>query len=132
MSHVTKDVSFEDFDPNNVEHLAVWAVYGGGRFKTYASRGPALNGFTSWTKAKLYKGEQGKWIEVAVKDLDAKHNTCDHCHKAHVKESYAHSYSWSWTRAAWNWARVGGMRSKIADPLRLLFLCHGCKQALGL
>jgi hypothetical protein len=129
-----KTITFEEFDPNNAEHISVWAVYAGGRFKTYASRGPALTGFANWTKEKLFEDVDGKWVLRALKNEAVKNDTCDHCGKQGVKESYTQDYyeRYRWLQSAFCWQRVNGPRSKISDPLTLMFLCLHCKRQLGL
>ena len=125
---MAKQISFEDFDPNEMGHLKVWAVYSGGtRFKVYSSRGPALNGFMSWTSAKLYEAAGGRWIERAVKNGV---RDCDNCHRPSKDLSYSTRDGQARWHKAWCWRRDGA--AKITNPPELLCLCYDCKRDLGL
>jgi hypothetical protein len=112
-------IAFEDFDPNDInQEWTLWAVYANGRFATYTSRGPALNGFMCRGQAKLYEYVPGQgWVERVVKDGD---RPCDMCGDPDVRADWNEPYVWK---------REG---SKIASPPELLSLCPACRKATGL
>jgi hypothetical protein len=109
-------VQFADFDPNNFdEGLPLWAIYDGHRFRTYVSRGPAINAMLHAYRAKLYERVGARWQERAVKDGQPRPDKCDIC-----KQDAAYS--------GWIFDRLHG---KLVEPLRLLYCCSTCKSSVS-
>jgi hypothetical protein len=117
----------------------MWGVYESFQFKTYTTRGPALNAVdirSKYSGAKLYEMVNGKWVERAVKQPIKSHPpSCDHCggptmdypaYYNYVRSMYElDTTSLQENCGSYQWLRHG---SKIASPPQLLFLCRGCAE----
>lgn len=130
--------TFLDFDPNKPGTQEVWAVYGGGRFKTYASRGPALNSVRAYGRSKLYcyNPKQGKWDLIAVLDGNNKPERCEFC----AVDLMQYRTRWDYTQrksveardqpkvstGQFVWVKE---RGKIPDPPVLKCLCDSCARS---
>lgn len=138
--HTNSD-PFYDFDPNNrtdpkAPVYGLWGGYGS-TMKTYSARGPMLNACATGRyshRFRLFKlNGAGQWDEIAVKDTDAKNDTCDVCGGL-VKDSWNRGqypfYGWQRIGYAWDWDRYPN--GKVKDVLRLLFRCKGCKISGGI
>lgn len=118
-SHNIGSVPFEDFDPNTFEDDSpMWAVYKDGRFKAYATRGPALNAFLNGARCKLYERRDGRWFEWAVKDNYNRPDKCVVCTEDVSNVVYGGSFVFD---------RRGG---KLLEPLVLLYCCSKCKSGV--
>lgn len=131
MSTKNPEVTFENFDPNGMDST-LWGLYeGGNTFRTFSKRGSVLNAAARCRRFKLYQLKPEGWVLAACQDTTTK-DRCDDCGTLNVKDSFTTSsyyYSYGWERKAWCWERV---RGKIVTPLRLMFLCRGCKTRRGL
>lgn len=119
-----RDVSFEDFDPNNwMQDAPVWAVFDGGarRFKTYSKRGAALQAVMVCSQAKLYEMSNGAWVLRATKTGNRLTN-CTVC--GGPSDAGAQGY---YRNAEWLWQKRGG---KITNPPELHYACVACKDAV--
>lgn len=122
---------FTNFDPNKLTAGSpVWATFDGGKFKTYAKRGPALNAVMHHHRTKLYRLVNGRWDLVAVKDGAHPPDDCSICGGSikvaadRYKTVHGHSPYYYGPRG-WEWQRMPGS-NKIADPPVLLRLCIDC------
>lgn len=109
-----------EFDPN-AQPDRHWAVYNPTIkpvFKTYKRRQDALM-VTRWAHyANLYHWEDGRWVEVLRKDLDA----ATHCDICGVEIA---TREWSYQRPDFTWKREMGT-GRIAEPLTLITHCFDC------
>lgn len=117
---------FDDFDPNSPA-LTTWGVWDGQRFKTFASRGAALNSFGSERAAKLYEYIGGTgWLERAYKYPGRDPDVCDRCGDAGLAESYTGGHYSSRgvsPSESYQWKRKNG---KITSPPELQHVCKPC------
>jgi hypothetical protein len=111
-------VEFEDFNPNVIsDKQPIWAVYDGQRFKTYATRGPALNAALHHNRTKLYRFNLSTrlWELLAVKDSQNHPSNCDVCGGEYpIPGARNYSSYWAWER---------GVDGKIPDDPELVFCC---------
>ena len=130
-------VSVADFDPNKPSkgRQPIWGVYDGVRFKTFGSRGPALNKVKVNYAAKLYEFINGVWVERAHK-RQSPGQVCDNCQGTVMGPNQRYDYQQhvmveipgrerNW--GTWEWTRE---RGKITDPPQLLWVCRDCAPAL--
>lgn len=123
-----KYIPIADFDPNKVtdEH-PLWGIYDGIHFKTFSSRGPAINSFNRNTSAKLFSFENGRWVQQAYMPGGNK-GQCDVCAKRtefKIDSLRSHHYSesdYGWS-ANWMFVKRNG---KIVTPLKFVFACKTC------
>lgn len=129
------DVTFEEFDPNNLPD-SVWASYvpgyrKGGNFKLHAKRGLALNACNGNHRAKLFEFTDGRWQLRGTWDKVGKLKTQSNCENCGKQFQKPEGRSWEIHRHA-PYERVMRVRSKVAWPLSVLLVCGECVRGLDL
>lgn len=130
------DVTFEEFDPNNLPD-SVWASYvpgyrRSGKFKLHAKRGVALNACNRERRAKLFEFVEGCWHLRGTWDWEGKLKTQDHCENCGKQfQTTPDRWSYSIERNA-PYERVMRRRGKVVWPVSVLLICGECVRALDL
>ncbi len=119
----TGDITFDNFDPNKgFAKQPVWGIFDGARFKTYAKRGYAMNGFRHLCQAKLFELTPEGWVLRATKVYTgnaAGPDVCGNCGGTTIEIQR------SYRRNAGRY-RFRRKHGKYVEPLDLVFCCPGC------
>lgn len=135
----TKEVTFENFDPNKqFASKPLWGLFDGRKFKTYTQRGHAVNGIHHHYRAKLYEQTATGWELRATKDESNRPEVCQNCGASTYEVRTYYSYaeqrritpdpSEKFNNGKYVLKRRG---RKLVEPVEMLFVCQPCIAVVG-